>query len=108
MNRITSRPYFEGPEQYLEHALDCLAAGCEPLPPETHDELLAVLNERPEYARRWLPSAKWCRLLGIDPDIGKPVEPLGERERERLLVTIRDDDEFRVALRFLILGGAAA
>ena len=107
MNTITPRPQFEGPNQFLEHVLDCLAAGREPFPPATLDELLIVFESRPEYARRWLPPADECKRLGIDPHIGQPVEPLSEREQERLLVTLANDDDFRVALRTLLMGGAA-
>ena len=46
-------------------------------------------------------------MLGIDRTIGQPVEPLTEREQERLLVTLADDDDFRVAFRALLMGGAA-
>ncbi len=108
MNSITFRPHFEGPDQYLDHVLECLAAGYEPLPPETRDELLAVLDEQPEYARRWLPSAEWCQFLGIDPDVGKPVAPLSEMWQERFLTTLAHDQEFLAAVRTIINGEAAA
>lgn len=105
-NSITLRPQFEGPNQYLQHVLDCLATGHEPFAPVTLEELRIVFDERPEFARRWLPPADECERLGIDPKIGQPVEPLTEREQERFLVTLANDDDFRVALRTLLLGGA--
>ncbi len=106
MNPIMPRPQFEGPIQFLEQFLDCLAGGQEPVPPATVEELRIALNERPDFARRWLPPDDECERLGIDPHIGEPVKLLNEREQERLLVTLRDDDDFRVALRTLLMRGA--
>ena len=106
-NSITPRCDFHGPDEYVEHVATCLASGHEPFAPATIAELHAALDQWPEYARRWLPSADECELLGIDHTIGQPVEPLSEREQERLLVTLAKDDDFRVALRSLLMGGAA-
>lgn len=108
MNSITPRPAFHGPDDYIEHVAMCLASGHEPFAPETIAELEAALDHWPEYARRWLPPAEDCERLGIDLSIGRPVEPLSEREQDRFLVTLRDDDEFRVAVRNLLNGGMAA
>lgn len=107
MDTITPRPQFEGPSQYLEHVLDSLASGSEPFAPATLDELRIALESRPEYARRWLPPADECTRLGIDPHIGQPVEPLSEREQERLFLTLANDDDFRVALRTSLRGPVA-
>ena len=104
MDSFTPRPEFNGPDEFVEYVSVCLESGQEPLPPNTVDELLAALEHSPEYARRWLPPPDICRRLGIDPEIGKPVEPLTEREQERWLVTLRDDREFLLAMRSLILG----
>lgn len=107
MNSITPRPDFHGPDDFVEHVATCLASGHEPFAPATLSELHAALEQWPEYARRWLPSAEECELLGIDSTIGQPVEPLTEREQERLFVTLAKDDDFRVAFRALLMGGAA-
>lgn len=107
MNSITPRPDFHGPDDYLDYVADCLASGHTPHAPATIEELHAALDQWPEYARRWLPSVDECDRLGIDRTIGQPVEPLTEREQERLLVTLADDDDFRIAFRALLMGGAA-
>ena len=106
-NSITPRRDFHGPDDYVEHVATCLASGHEPFAPATIEELHAALEQWPEYARRWLPPADECELLGIDHTIGQPVEQLTEHEQERLLVTLAKDDDFRVALRALLMGGAA-
>jgi len=107
MNSITPRPDFNGPHHYVEHVVACLAAGYEPLAPETIEELNAALEQLPEFARRWLPPTDECDRLGIDRDIGQSIEPLSEAEQDRLLVTLRDNDLFRAAIRSLILGKVA-
>ncbi len=108
MNSITPRPQFTGPRQYVKHMAACIASGLEPFPPETIDELHAALEQWPATARRWLPPADECERLGIDRDIGQTIDPLGEAEQDRLLVTLRDNEVFRIALRSLILGKVAA
>jgi hypothetical protein len=108
MNCITPRPEFHGPDDYVEDVTKCLESGYEPFDPATIAELHAALERWPEYARRWLPNAAECLKLGIDPTIGQPVEPLSEREQERLLVTLAKDDDFRLAFRSLLFGGNAA
>lgn len=107
MDSITPRRIFHGPDDYVDHVTTCLASGHEPFAPATIAELHAVLEQWPDYARRWLPSTKDCELLGIDLTIGQPVEPLSESEQERLLVALAKDDDFHVALRSLLIGGAA-
>ena len=105
-NSITPRPSFHGPDDYVEHVATCLASGHKPFAPATIAELHAALDQWPEYARRWLPPAEDCELLGIDHRIGQSVKPLSEREQERFLVTLANDDDFRVAFRALLMGGA--
>lgn len=107
MNSITPRPDFHGSDDYLDYVAECLASGHTPHAPATIEELHAALDQWPEYARRWLPSAEECELLGIDHTIGQPTPSLSEREQELLLVTLAKDDDFRVALRSLLMGGAA-
>ena len=108
MNSISPRPDFHGPDDFVEHVAECLASRREPFAPATIDELHAALDQWPAYARRWLPPAKDCELLGIDHTIGQPVEPLSEREQERLLVTLAKVNDFRIAFRTLLMGGPAA
>ena len=108
MNSITSRPDIHGPDDFVKHVADCLASGHDPFAPATIAELHSALERWPEYARRWLPSADECERLGIDHTIGQPVEPLTEKEQEKLLVTLASDDDFRVAFRSLLMGGPSA
>lgn len=108
MDSNTLRPEFNGPDEFVKYLSTCLYSGTEPFPPNTVDELLAALELWPEFSRRWLPSPDDCRRLGIDPEIGRPVELLTEREQERWLVTLRDDEDFLLAMRSLILGGTPA
>lgn len=107
MNSMTPRLDFRGPDDYVEHVATSLASGHEPFAPATIAELEAALDQWPDYARRWLPPAEDCERLGIDRTIGQPVEPLSEREQERMLVTLAKDDDFRLAFRTLLMGGAA-
>ena len=96
------------PEAYCNHVEHWLSIGYDPCPPMTVAELHAALERWPDYARRWLPAEADCIRLGIDPTIDQPVEPLTEREQERLLVTLANDDDFRVAFNSLLMGGSAA
>ena len=106
-NSITPRPDFHGPDNYLDYVADCLASGHTPHAPATKEELHAALEHWPEYARCWLPSPEECERLGIDDTIGQPVKPLSERKQDRWLMTLRDADEFRTAVRALILNKGA-
>lgn len=108
MSSVTPRPDFHGPDDFVEHVAMCLASGYEPFDPATIAELHAALERWPEYARRWLPPFDECSKLGIDPTVGQLVEPLTDREQDRFLLTLRDNDEFRVAVRSLILERGAA
>ena len=108
MKSITLRPEFHGPDDYVEHVAACLSSGYEPFEPATIAELHAAIEQWPDYARRWLPTADECSKLGIDPAIGQMVEPLTDGEQDRLLLTLRDNDEFRVAVCSLILERGAA
>lgn len=93
------------PETYCNDVGHWLSIGWEPCVPSTVEELHAGLERWTEYARRWRPSEADCVRLGIDPTIGRPVTPMAEREQERLLITLRDDVEFRLAFRALLVGG---
>lgn len=104
----TTNSAWISPEAYCNHVEHYLSLGYDPCPPSTVVELHAALERWPEYARRWLPPAEECERLGIDGTIGQRIEPLSEREQDRWLVTLRDDDEFRVAVRNLLTGGPAA
>jgi hypothetical protein len=108
MNSITPRPDFHGPNEYVEHVAACLASSHEPFAPATIAELHAALEAFPEFARRWLPSVDECERLGIDVTIGQPVEPLSDREFERLLLKLHTDPNARLALNTVLIGRTAA
>ncbi len=46
--------------------------------------------------------------MRVSADYFDPIDPLSEREQERLLVTLAKDEDFRVAFRALLMGGSAA
>jgi hypothetical protein len=108
MNSISPRPDFEGPPQYVDHVADCIASGYEAFAPATIAELHAVLEAFPDFARRWLPPFDECERLGIDHTIGQPVEPLSDREFERLLLKLHTDPDARLALNTVLMGRTAA
>lgn len=108
MNSITPRPEFEGPPQYVDHVAVCLASGHEPFSPATLDELHAALESFPDFARRWLPPVEECERLGVNHTIGQPVEPLSDREFERLLLKLHTDPDARLALNTVLMGRTAA
>lgn len=108
MNSITPRPDFHGPDEFVANMLYWKSLGYDPVQPTTISELKAALEADYEFACRWLPSAEECARLGIDPHIGQPVEPLSDYEQDRILVTLRDNADFRVAIRSLILERGAA
>ena len=107
MFNLSTNSGWRSPEAYCDHVAHYLAIDYEPCAPSTVEELHAALERWPDYARRWLPSEADCIRLGIDRTIGLKVAPLTEHEQDRILMTLRDDDEFRVAVRNLLLGGTA-
>lgn len=94
-------------DAYCRHVEHYLSIDYDPSPPSTVEELQAALERWPEYAQRWLPSEAVCVRYRIEPTIGQPVTPLTEREQERLLITLRDDADFLLAFRALLVGGTA-
>ncbi len=108
MYAITPRPDFHGPDDYVYHVATCRASGHESFAPATIAELHAALDQWPEYARRWLPPADECERLGIDHTIRQSVEPLSDREFERLLLKLHTDPDARLALNTVLMGRTAA
>ncbi len=107
--RCFRKPDFRSTDEYVEYVREEIRLGYRPCGPTSVDELIAVHEALPDYAKQqgWL-GKNMVRDFGLPADYFDPIEPLSDRKREQLLLTIRDDDEFRLALRFLILGGTAA
>jgi hypothetical protein len=105
------KPIFASADEYVEYVREGIRFGKLSFGPTTADELIAVLEALPEYTRQqgWMPHRSHLEeMFGLPADYFDPIEPLTEREQERLLVTLANDDDFRVALRSLLLGGPAA
>lgn len=105
------RPDFSSPEDYVEYVREGIRLGKLSFGPTTADELIAVHEALPEYTRSqgWMPRRNQLEeMFGLPADYFDPIEPLTEREIDRWLVTLRDNREFRVAVRSLILERGAA
>lgn len=105
------RPDFSSPDDYVEYVRAGIRLGKRSFGPTTADELIAVLDALPDYTRQqgWMPHRDQLEeMFGLPTDYFDPIEPLTGREIDRLLVTLRDNDEFRVAVRCLILERGAA
>ncbi len=102
------RPDFSSADEFVEYAREVIRLGHRPFGPTTADELIAVYEALPNYTKQqgWL-DPNIVRDFGLPADYFDPIESLSEREQERLLTTLANDDDFRVALRALLLGGAA-
>ena len=96
-----SRPHFNSADEYIQYVDDVLAAGKTPYEPATRAELEAVVERFPDYARRWLPSSDSLALIGLPAHFGRDIEPFSELFRERMLVTLQNDEEFCLALGHL-------
>ncbi len=104
------KPDFSCMDEYVEYVREGIRIGKLSFGPTTADELIAVHEALPEYTRSqgWMPHRSQLEeMFGLPADHFDPIEPLTEREQERLLVTLAKDDDFRVALRTLLMGGAA-
>ena len=104
------KPDFTCAEEYVEYVRELMRLGHRPFGPTTADELIAVHEALPEYTRSqgWMPHHRQLEeMFGLPADYFDPIEPLTEREQERLLVTLANDDEFRAALCALLMGGPA-
>lgn len=104
------KPDFSSAEEFVEYVREGIRTNKESFGPTTAEELIAVYEALPEYTRRkgWMPHRSQLEeLFGLPADYFDPIEPLTEREQERLLVTLAKDDDFRLALRALLMGGAA-
>ncbi len=102
------KPDFSSADEYVEYVREGIRLGKPSFGPSTADELIAVHEALPVYTKQqgWL-DPNIVRDFGLSADYFNPVDPLTEREQERLLVTLAKDDDFRVAFRALLMGGAA-
>ena len=98
---------FSCPDDYVEYVREGIRIGKLSFGPSNADELIAVFEALPEFTKTHYLCPNLVRDFGLPADYFDPVEPLSEREQERLLVTLANDDDFRVALRTLLLGGSA-
>lgn len=104
------KPDFRSVDEYVEYVREGIRIGKLSFGPTTAEELIAVQEALPEYTRQqgWMPHRSQLEeRFGLPEDYFDLIEPLTEREQERLLVTLADDDDFRVAFRALLMGGAA-
>ena len=101
------RPVFESAEVYVEHCEACWERGRPQWAPDTVPELVELQRRHPDRARRYIPTPDNLELMGLPRTFGQPVEPFDEEFRQRLYETIRGDDDFRAALRDLLLEDAA-
>ena len=104
------KPDFSSADEYVEYVRELMRLGKRPFGPTTADELIAVREALPDYTRSqgWMPHRRQLgEMFGLPEDYFDPIDPLSEREQERLLVTLDVDDDFRVAFRSLLMGGAA-
>ena len=99
------RPRFNNAQEYLAHVEEALAEGKPPWDPVKRIELETVLEQFPEYARRWLPPLREQQSLGFPRHLGQKITPFDELFRERFLKTLADDVDFCLALKHLIDGG---
>ena len=104
------KPDFNSPDEYVEYVREMIRLGRRPFGPTIADELIAVRDALPDITRSqgWMPHRNQLdEMFGLPADYFDPIESLTEREQERLLVTLAKDDDFRVAFRSLLMGGAA-
>lgn len=100
--------HFNCPDDYVEYVREGIRIGQRSFGPNNAEELIAVFEALPEYTRQHYLNPNLVRDFGLPADYFDPIEPLTEREQDRLLVTLRDDEDFRVAVRNLLTGGSAA
>lgn len=96
------RPRFAGPADYIRHVRQARALGRDPWPPTTREEFVVIADEFPDLARRYRPPTESLRILHLPDHYGQPVEPLPELWQERFLITLRDDPDFRAAVRAVL------
>lgn len=101
------KPDFTSADEYVEYVREGIRIGKLSFGPSNADELIAVFEALPEYTRLHYFCPNLVRDVGLPADYFDPIEPLGDREMDRLLVTLRDDHDFRAAVGNLLLGGTA-
>jgi hypothetical protein len=100
------RPRFRSAEDFIEAARQARAAGREPWPPETRDEIIAAVEHFPDWGRTFIPTGPWRSMMRIPETLGVDIQPWTETQKESFLLTLRDDPEFRAAVKFFLLGAA--
>jgi hypothetical protein len=90
---------------YRRHVVECRDSGREPMLPGDREQHVILAMEWASMARRLKPAKAIAKYLNLPLDYPEEPPPLSEREQERLLRTLRDDEDFRVAVRHFLLGG---
>jgi hypothetical protein len=94
-------------EVYIRHCEMALDDGREPNPPETPEQLEALVEWNPRLGRKYLPGPDDLVRMGLSPMLGRDPAPLSEEWQERFLCTLRDDEQFRLAFRHILDRGTA-
>lgn len=105
------KPDFSFADEYVEYVREGIRNRKWSFGPTTADELIAVYEALPDYTKQqgWMPHhSQLDEMFGLPADYFDPIEPLSDREIDRLLMTLRDNNHFRVAVHFLILERGAA
>jgi len=100
------RPHFSSADHYVAACEYHWRHGRDEWPPATRAELVALHRAHPDRARRHLPRPHDLEMMGLPRTFGRPVEPLPESWRERFIVTLAGDDDFRAAVAALLRGAA--
>jgi len=82
------RPEFYTADDYMAHVHEAIRMGRDYWEPRTAAEIDALIRAFPERGRRYLPSAECLRYMGLQDDLGEPVEPLTDREAERIIASM--------------------
>jgi hypothetical protein len=91
-------------EMFIETCRDAFDRGEAPPEPETAAELQAFCREWPHKAWMFRPADESLRLMAVSKSSVDPVQPLPKDWRERLVVTLAEDRDFRDALAALLTG----
>lgn len=72
--------------------------------PATVPQLQALIDSHPDVARQFLPAPKELARLGISRHACREIPPLSIEWRERFLMTMTTDADFRAAVSALLVG----
>jgi hypothetical protein len=98
------RPNFASPSDYVAHvAAHQLQGSRRFFEPATVAELKAAVDAFPHLAPFLLPPPSTLELMGLPRWFGR-VQPFGDLFKERLVTSIQDDDDFRLALLAALRG----